>query len=283
MSASYADIARERANALGTYLQARRARVSPQQAGLPARGRRRVPGLRREEVAMLANISLDYYLRLERGRDRNPSQEVLESIARVLLLDEEHLAHLRSLTGQEPRSRPRPPRNEAPPAGTLSLLEALPQPAFIEDRSFDIVASNAKARALSPRLAEGRNQLEDIFLDPHEVPLYPDWDVVTGCLVAGVRQAAAHALDEPRLGELIAELIRKSPRFRELWGQHDVRSQRGAALRIDHPQVGEMTLHRERLAVTGTEGLTLVVLHADPSSDDADKLARLDSALVRTA
>lgn len=278
-----ADVEREQANALGTYLQARRALVTPQQAGVPALGRRRVPGLRREEVAMLAGISVDYYLRLERGRNRNPSTQVLESIARVLQLDDEHLAHLRALASEEyPRAK-RIPQRVAPPAGTLTLLRSLPHPAFVEDRYFDIVASNAGARALSPRLTEGGNQLRDVFLDEQERALYPDWESVTVCLVAGVRQATAHALDEPRLGELIAELLHKSPRFRELWARHDVRSQYGAPLRIDHPRVGEMTLHRERLAVTGTDGLTLVVFHAAPDSVDVGKLALLGPTLTPAA
>lgn len=275
-----ADVVRERDNALGTYLRARRDLVTPEQAGLSTRGRRRVPGLRREEVALLAGISADYYLRLERGRDRHPSAQVLEAIARVLQVDDEHLAHLQSLVAEQPRRAERGLRRETPPAGTLTLLRSLPQPAFIEDGNFDIIASNAAAEALSPRLVEGGNQLRDVFLDPQERALHPDWEGVTVCLVAGVRQAAANALEEPRLGELVAELLHESPRFRELWARHDVRGQHSAPLRVDHPRVGEMTLHRERLAVTGTDGLTLVVLHADPGSADADKLRRLGPAHV---
>lgn len=273
----HASLRSETANALGSYLRARRALVTPQQAGIPSYGVRRVPGLRREEVAMLAGISADYYLRLERGRDRNPSPQVLEAIARVLQLDEENLAHLRSLAGQLPRpSRPR--AGDEPPAATLTLLHSLPQPAFIEDAHFDIVAANAAARALSPRLSAGGNQLRDIFLHPQERELHPDWEDVTQCLVASLRQAVGHDVADPRLGELVDQLLQDSPRFRRLWARHDVRRQRTAAIRIDHPHAGLLTVHRERLAISGTEGMVLVVLHADPGSPDAARLAELASA-----
>lgn len=232
---------------------------------------------------MLAGISVDYYLRLERGRDRSPSPQVLDSIARVLQLDEEHFAHLRSLATIGSRRADRAPQPPVPPDGTLKLLHSLPQPAFLEDRSFDIVESNVAARALSPRLTAGGNQLRDVFLDPQERLLHPDWQSVTVCLVAGIRQASARALEEPRLGDLVSELLFKSPRFRELWARHDVRAQHGAPLRLDHPQVGEMTLHRERLDVAGADGLTLVIFHADPDSVDADKLAHLGPALIPVA
>jgi transcriptional regulator with XRE-family HTH domain len=135
----------ETTNALGAYLRARRELVTPQQAGIRDVGVRRVPGLRREEVAMLAGISADYYLRLERGRDRNPSAQVLESIARVLHLDDDHVAHLRTLVSQPPLQRRRRPREETPPPGALKLLDSLVQPAFIEGRYFDVLASQQGA------------------------------------------------------------------------------------------------------------------------------------------
>ena len=151
-------------NPLGAFLRARRELVTPEQAGISSGGLRRVPGLRREEVAMLAGISADYYLRLERGRDRSPSVQVLDSIARVLQLDDEHLEHLLALVAEAPRRRRRRTRREAVPAGVLSMLHSLVQPAFIEDRYFDILATNHLAHALSPGLAVGRNQLHDLFL-----------------------------------------------------------------------------------------------------------------------
>ncbi|MCO8274082.1 helix-turn-helix transcriptional regulator [Actinoplanes sp. TRM 88003] len=269
----------ETTNALGAFLRARRELVTPEQAGIPEVGVRRVPGLRREEVAMLAGISADYYLRLERGRDRNPSAQVLESIARVLRLDDDHLAHLLSLVGEATRQRRRRPRRrETPPAGVLKLLDSLVQPAFIEDRYFDILASNRLARALSPRIAAGSNQLLDLFLDPNEQALYPEWKNVTECFVANLRQAVGTDTDDPRFIEITGELSLASPRFRQLWARHEVRGQHGTPIRLEHPQVGELTLNRERLTIAGAESLMLVVLHPDAGSSDADKLALLASA-----
>ncbi|MET8312043.1 MULTISPECIES: helix-turn-helix transcriptional regulator [unclassified Micromonospora] len=273
----------ESTNALGAYLRARRELVTTQQAGIPDIGVRRVPGLRREEVAMLAGISADYYLRLERGRDRNPSVQVLESIARVLQLDDDHFAHLLTLVAEVPRRRRRRPRKQTPPAGALKLLESLVQPAFIEDRYFDILAVNRMATALSPGLAVGGNQLRDLFLDPAEQALHPEWENVTECFIANLRQAVGTHVDDPRFIELTGELSLASPRFRQLWARHEVRGQRGTPLRLDHPQVGEMTLNRERLAINGTEDLMLVVYHPDAGSSDADKLALLASAVLPTS
>ena len=273
----------ESTNALGAYLRARRELVTPQQAGIPDIGVRRVPGLRREEVAMLAGISADYYLRLERGRDRHPSVQVLESIARVLQLDDDHFAHLLTLVAEVPRRRRRRPRRQTPPAGAVKLLHSLMQPAFIEDRYFDILAVNRMATALSPGLAVGGNQLRDLFLDPAEQALHPDWQNVTECFIANLRQAVGTDVDDPRFIDLTGELALASPRFRQLWARHEVRGQRGTPVRLDHPQVGEMTLNRERLTINGAEDLMLVVYHPDAGSVDAEKLALLASAALPTS
>jgi transcriptional regulator with XRE-family HTH domain len=270
-------------NTLGAYLRARRELVTPQQAGIPDVGVRRVPGLRREEVAMLAGISADYYLRLERGRDRHPSVQVLESIARVLQLDDDHVAYLLSLVAEAPRQRRRRPRRDTVPDGALKLLDSLAQPAFVEDRYFDVLASNALARALSPRLAVGGNQLRDMFLDPAEQALFPQWADYTECFIANLRQAVGTDIDDPRFIDLVGELSLGSPLFRRLWARHEVRGQRGTLMRLDHPQVGELTLNRERLSIGGAEGLMLVVFHPDAGSRDADKLALLASAGLPTS
>ena len=270
----------DRPNHLGEYLRARRELVTAEQAGLADAGRRRVSGLRREEVAMLAGISVDYYLRLERGRDRNPSAQVLESIARVLQLDDEHLDHLLGLVADRPRRPRRRPRRETVPASTVELLSSLPHPAFVEGRYFDILAANAMATALSPRLSVGGNQLLDLFLDPAEQTLHLDWDGTTTCYVASLRQSVGTDSDDQRFIELIGELSLASPRFRTLWNRHDVRAQRGTSVPFDHPQVGEMRLHRERLAISGTDGITLVVYHPEAGSSDAEKLALLGSSAL---
>lgn len=268
----------DRPNHLGEYLRARRGLVTPEQAGLVDSGGRRVPGLRREEVAMLAGISADYYLRLERGRDRNPSVQVLESIARVLRLDDENLAHLLSLATDKPQRMRRRRRTESVPAGITKLLSGLTQPAFVEDRYFDILAANSMATALSPRLTAGRNQLRDMFLDPAEAALHPDWDGTIECLISSLRQGVGADTDDPRFIELVGELSLASPRFRALWARHDVGVQRGATSVFDHPQVGVLRLNREWLGLSGTDGIHLVIYHADEGSDDADKLALLGSS-----
>ena len=161
--------------ASSVFLRARRGLLTPEQAGIPDHGVRRVPGLRREEVAMLAGISADHHLRLERGRDRNPSTQVLESIAHVLQLDDAHFAHLSSLVVETPRKRTRRPRKETVPFGVLKLLNTLDLPSFIEGRYPDVLAANSLAGTLDPRLVMGGNQLRDMFLDPTEQDLYPEW------------------------------------------------------------------------------------------------------------
>ncbi|GAA4556327.1 helix-turn-helix transcriptional regulator [Pseudonocardia xishanensis] len=268
----------ETTNPLGAFLRARRELVSPQQVDIPDGGVRRTPGLRREEVAMLAGISADYYLRLERGRDRNPSVQVLESIARVLQLDDEHLAHLLTLGADVPRPRRRRRRPETVPPGALTLLASLTQPAFIEGRYLDVLASNRLARALSPDLAVGRNQLRDLFLDPTEQAHYPDWEDMAECYVAAFRQAVGTDIDDPRLIELTGELTLASPLFRRLWARHEVRGQRETLIRFTHPQVGELTLQRERLGIDGADGLGLIVYFPAAGSRDADTLALLAAA-----
>lgn len=267
----------EGSNTLGEYLRARRGLVTPEQAGIPLFGTRRVPGLRREEVAMLSGLSADYYVRLERGKDRNPSVQVLESIARVLMLDAEHFAYLLSLTADKPRTRRRPTRKESVPAGILTMVASLPHPAFVEGRYFDVLAVNPAASVLSPRLVVGRNQLKDWFLDAEEQSLHLGWDDSTECLVANLRRSVGTDIDDPRFIELTGELCLASPRFRKLWARHDVKEQFGAPMTFNHPQVGEMTLNRERLTIDGTAGLHLVVFHPEAGSEAEQKLSLLTS------
>ncbi|MFD4507138.1 helix-turn-helix domain-containing protein [Streptomyces sp. NPDC058457] len=265
-------------NLLGAYVRARRELVTPEQVGIPVLGVRRVPGLRREEVAMLAGISSDYYLRLEQGRDRNPSVQVLESLARVLRLDEDATAYLLRLGADRPRRRRRRARRETVPAGVTQLVAALPLPALVEGRYFDVLAVNALATALSPRFSVGANRLRDIFLDPAEQALHPGWEEAGAGMVAGFRRSVGTDTDDPRVIDLVGELSVASPHFSRLWARHDVASCDGAAKVIDHPQVGRLRLNRERLSVSGTAGQTLVVYHPDPGSGSAEKLAMLASA-----
>src|SRR6201995_1861438 len=184
-------------NTLGEYLRARRELVTPADAGLPQFGVRRVPGLRREEVAMLAGISADYYLRLEQGRDRNPSVQVLASLARGPHPADPGTASLLSLGREKPRRARRRPRRETVAPGIGKLLGSIDLPAFVEGRYFDVVAANPLAAAISPRLVAGRNRLRDVFLDPAEQALYPDWDRATAALVAGFRESVGTDTDDP--------------------------------------------------------------------------------------
>lgn len=262
-------------NLLGDYVRARRERVTPEQAGIAAHGIRRVPGLRREEVAMLAGISADYYLRLEQGRDRNPSVQVLESLARVLRLDDDATAYLLRLGADRPRRRGHAPPREEVPAGVAQLVATLPLPAVVEGRCFDVLAANALATALSPRLAVGRNRLRDLFLDPAEHDLFPDWEDAAAGMVAGFRASVGTDTGDPRFVALVGELSLASPLFSRLWARHDVDVCRGGAKDVDHPQLGVLRLNRERLGVDGAPGQKLVVYHPDPGTASAEKLELL--------
>ena len=253
-------------NALGEYLRARRALVDPAAAGVRVTGVRRTPGLRREEVATLAGISADYYLRLEQGRDRNPSAQVLDALARVLGLDATAAAYLRSLSGA--RSAPRRAPREIVPVGIRQLLDALTLPAVVESRRFDVLAANRLATALSPCLRPGANRLRSLFLDPDEREMYPDWETAVGSLVAAFRASIGTDVDDPGTTRLVGELSMVS---------HDVRAVSGAAVRMLHPHVGPLELRREKLAIGDADGQLLAIYHAEPGSDSARSLALLGS------
>ncbi|MBM6403949.1 helix-turn-helix domain-containing protein [Phycicoccus sp. CSK15P-2] len=263
-------------NHLGAYLRARRGLVSPEQVGITTLGPRRVQGLRREEVAMLAGISADYYLRLEQGRDRHPSAQVLEALATALQLDDESTSYLLGLRAERPR-RTRRVRREVVPQGTLSLVATLSMPAFVEGRYLDVLASNRLAVALSPRLEVGGNRLRDVFLDEQEQAMFPQHDRAAAGLVAGFRASVGSDTDDPRVIELVGELSLASPLFRRLWARHDVGPRQGGVVPFMHPQVGELRLIREKLLIGGTDRMMLVIYHADVGSAAAEKLALLAS------
>jgi transcriptional regulator with XRE-family HTH domain len=263
-----------RTNRLGAYLKARRALVTPDQVGIPSGGVRRVPGLRREEVAMLAGISIDYYLRLERGRDTRPSAQVLEALARVLRLDETERRYLFELAEPAERPRRRRPAPERVPARLHHLLAAVGVPAFVEGRAFDVLAANELATALSPRLRPGQNRLRSLLLDPEEQAFHQDWTASAAGFIAAFREQAGGHADDPRFVELVGELSLSSGRFRELWARHDVRSLDGGTTTVLHPVVGELRLHRDKLPV---DGLLLVLYYADAGSESAEKLELLAS------
>ncbi|WP_306213807.1 helix-turn-helix domain-containing protein [Actinoplanes sp. RD1] len=270
-------------NLLGDHLRAQRARVRPEQAGLPGGGNRRVPGLRRAEVALLAGISPDYYLRLEQGRDRRPSPQILQALARVFGLDATGTAYLLSLTEQAPGRARRRPRRETVPEGIGKLLASLTLPAFAEGRYFDVLAANPLATALSPCIAAGRNRLRDVFLDPGEQALYPDWEDTTARLVAGFRRSVGTDTQDARFVALVGELSLASERFRVLWARHDVQPRQSWPVTLDHPLVGELTLNREKLSVADTgQSLVLAIYHPDAGTDSAEKLALLASYTAKS-
>ncbi|HEU5419158.1 MAG TPA: helix-turn-helix transcriptional regulator [Streptosporangiaceae bacterium] len=266
-----------RQNALGEYLRARRELLDPADAGLPVVGVRRTPGLRREEVATLAGISADYYLRLEQGRDRHPSPQVLEALARVFRLDATATQHLLSLSAARPAA-PRRPRREVVPAGIRQLLDVINLPAFVESRMFEVLAANQLATAVSPGLRPGVNRLRAIFLDPAERALYPDWEQAVRGMVAGFRASVGTDVDDPRIIQLVGELSLASEPFRRLWARHDIAPLAGGSMRLRHPQAGLLELRREKLPIADSGGQILAIYHAEPGSESARLLSSLAAA-----
>jgi transcriptional regulator with XRE-family HTH domain len=260
-------------NRLGEYLRARRGLVTPMQAGIPAGSNRRVAGLRREEVALLAGISADYYLRLERGRDHNPSAQVLEALARVLQLDDVETGYLFGLGAPRPRAH-QPRRTEHVPARLGDLLAALDVPAFLEGRYFDVLASNSLAVAFSPRLRPGFNRLRSLLLDPEEREFHDDWEAAVAGFIAIARQTLGDDVTDPRAVELVGELSLASTRFRTSWARQDIRPLEGGTTTVHHPTVGTMQLHREKVPVGD---LILVIYYPDAGSDAAEKLLLLSA------
>ncbi|WP_017933009.1 helix-turn-helix domain-containing protein [Nocardioides sp. Iso805N] len=268
-------------NALGDYLRARRAQVDPASAGIVVTGIRRTPGLRREEVATLAGISADYYLRLEQGRDRNPSPQVLESLARVLGLDATATAYLLGLPSPTSRRRSSSPARRTPqqrvPVGVLQLLGSLTLPAFVESRTFDVLAANPLAHALYPSIVPGANRLRSTFLDPEDRARNPHWERDVAGMVAAFRASLGAEVGDPATVTLVGELSLASEHFRELWARHDVRPLAGGVAELEHPAVGRLELRREKLGVGDSDGQLLVIYHAEPGSETARSLALLGS------
>ncbi len=264
-----------RSTGLGEYLRARRALVRPEDVGLPTARRRRVPGLRREELATLAGISSDYYLRLEQGRDQHPSPQVIDAVARALQLDEDATAHLHVLAQPDAAAR-RSGQAEHAPASIEQLIASwLNTPAFVQNRHMDILAANSLASALSPVLSAGVNLVRATFLDPEVRRLTGDWDSVAYSAVSRLRALAGPDIDDPRLAELVGELSVRSDWFRRLWARHDIEVAAVPVRTFNHPLVGSLELYTEWLAITGAEGQLLVVYHAAPGSPSEQALTRL--------
>lgn len=274
------------------FLTTRRAKVTPQMAGLPVvGGNRRVPGLRREEVAMLAGVSVDYYTRLERGRAAGASEEVLDALASALLLDDAERQHLFDLarsvssTGRARRRRPRAGRAALRP-GVQWLLDSMTAPALVADSLSTYVASNLMARALySPMFldpapqATGRevNMARFVFLDPRSRDFFPNWDSGAEDLVAMLRLAAGAGPTDPRLTALVGELSTRSREFSRLWARHDVRYVCRGEKVIRHPVVGELRLAYEPMPLTTAPGMRMTAYAVEPGSPSQDALQLLAS------
>ena len=258
---------------LGGFLRARRQQVRPEDVGLIAGPRRRVAGLRREELAMLAGISAEYYLRLEVGRDSNPSAHVIGALARALRLDveaTEYIHRLATVTGS-PRASS---AAETVADGLDQMIDLLPTPAFVANGRLDVLAANACARALSPEFGVGENFLRWRLLEPAARELYVDWDEAVEDSVRGLREVTVRDLDDPTVRALFDELSTASQRFRELWARADV-GYRTGTIHMRHPRVGEIHLRRKRLSVPHRGGQHLLIYHAEPGSQSARALEKL--------
>jgi transcriptional regulator with XRE-family HTH domain len=272
------------ANDIAEFLATRRARITPEQAGLPSYGMRRVPGLRREEVASLAGVSADYYRRLERGQVSGVSELVLEALARALQLDEAERAHLfdlaRAASPVAPK-RSRPAKKRVRPV-VQRLLDQIEAPAIVSTVHGDYLAANALGRALYAPVFESPeqqpvNSARFTFLDPAAVDFYPDWERLASELVANLRSQAGRNPYDRSLQDLIGELSTRSEEFRVRWAAHNVRSHRTGTKRLRHPIVGELELSYETLTLDADDGLRLALYTAEAGSASQQALDLLAS------
>ncbi|SDH09957.1 Transcriptional regulator, contains XRE-family HTH domain [Sinosporangium album] len=269
-------------NRLGEFLRARRAAADPAHHGLPA-GKRRTPGLRREEVAILAGVSTDYYIRLEQGRDKHPSSQVVEALATALGLSADAADHLRTL------ARPAPPRKRSTrtayaDASLIRLMDGWhTTPALIFDRYLTQLAANPLGEALFDWMGEETNLIASVFLRPAARTFYRDWNVIAENCVAALRAGAGADLDDPALIRLVGGLSLKSADFAHLWSRHDVRSKTAETKRFHHHLVGDIELSYQSLTVNSSPGQQLVVYQAEPGSPSSDALAILGGYRLGTA
>jgi len=263
------------ASEIREFLASRRAKVTPEQAGIPRYGRhRRVSGLRREEVALLANISVEYYTRLERGNGRGVSDEVLESVSRALQLDEAEHAHLLDLVrasgpGQRPRRRASTAQLVRP--SVRRIVDAIAGiPAFVHNGRLDLLYLNDMAAALYTEHLDDPvrppNAARFVFLDPRARRFYAEWGPIAHDLAAALRSEAGRNPYDRDLADLVGQLSVRSDEFRVLWAGHDVRYHRSGTKRFHHQLVGDLTLAYESLQLPADPGLTLVTYSAEPGS-----------------
>jgi transcriptional regulator with XRE-family HTH domain len=272
------------------FLTSRRARITPEQAGLTSYGSRRVPGLRREEVAVLAGVSAPYYTRLERGDISGVSESVLEALARALQLDDAERAHLFDLARAAQPTPPRPRRRQAKqrvrPEVQWTLDAITGAAAFVSNDRLDILAENELGRALYSELyaapARPVNTARFVFLDPRAEASYGDWDRVATESVAILRSAAGRDPYNRDLSDLVGELATQSEAFRTRWAAHNVRFHNTGVKQFNHPDVGELHLSYNRLDLAADPGLTLFTYTAEPGSR-SDEALNLLGSLAATA
>lgn len=263
------------AGELGDFLRARRALVAPTTLG----ARRRVPGLRREEVAALAGVSTDYYTRLEQGRHRRPSESVLDAVAQALQLDHTSTRHLFDLAraAAAPANRqPVPTVQRVRPSLHRLLDSFVDHPAFIRGRRTEVLAMNPLARflladfpSMPPR---ERSLIRWALLDPEARQRYVDWESVASSMVGTLRLDAGRHPNDPQLAELVGELAVKSEEFRTWWADHRVVERRDGIKRLNHPLVGRLDIYYEALQVTGESDQTLFVYTTEPGSPSHERL-----------
>jgi transcriptional regulator with XRE-family HTH domain len=265
------------------FLATRRAKLTPEQVGLPTSGRRRVPGLRREEVAVLAGVSTDWYIRLEKGHISGVSDDVLDAVARALQLSEIEREHLFNLArAAKPTRTPRSRTKTPIPASLQRVLDSMVgTAAFVRNGRLDILASNQLARALyAPVLDEPAhrgNIARFDFLDPRAALYYPEYDGALSVAVALLRTEAGRAPHDKDLTELIGELATRSEAFRTRWGAHDVRTHRTGVKQFNHPVVGHLELAYDSMELVAADGLVLTAYTSEPASPSADALSLLAS------
>ncbi|MEV7432330.1 helix-turn-helix transcriptional regulator [Streptomyces griseoviridis] len=273
------------------FLKSRRDRVTPEQAGLPVYGNRRVAGLRRNEVALLAGMSVEYYTRLERGGLGGASDAVLDALGRALRLDDTERAHLydlRATASGSARARRGAPARPAVRAGVRRMLDAMPTlPVLVTDQRFDVLLANPLARALyapafEDALGKAANTARFCFLSPAARQYYVDWEQIARTAVGALRVAAAKDPYDRALSDLIGELSTRSDTFRVLWGAQDVRVFRDGTKRFRHPVVGRLDLDHETMFLAADDQVCVAVYSAVPGSASEDGLKLLASWAATT-
>jgi transcriptional regulator with XRE-family HTH domain len=265
---------------LADYLRARRERLQPSDVGLAVGSSpRRVPGLRREEVAILAGISTDYYLRLEQGRDANPSDQVLDALARALRLDPVATAYLRELA-RTPEVPTTSDAGDLVRPSTLWLIDSWPlTAAIVHNRYIDVLASNALARALNPNYRAGVNGVLSLMVDENERTFHTDWEALAARSVALLRGIADKHAGDSRLTAMVEQGSASSALFREFWARQDVRQVSDGVHHLWHPHVGALTLTYQRLPLIDSAGQSLFLYYAEPGSASEEAMRQLATEL----